>query len=286
MEVGGMRKAISIWAYTDGKSVEDSFRLAKDAGFEGVELAYDLKGPVSPTTTDSELDSIRKLAQGMGLELPRLASGVFWQVNILSEDPAIREEAKTHVRHMLRIAARLGAKAILVVPGAIGPFMAGAPFVDDYEAAYDQAILDFRELAPEAERLQVHIGIENVWDRFLTSPMEMRPFIDAVGSPYVGVYFDVGNVMRTSYPQHWIKILGQRICAVHFKDFRCNVGTLEGFVELLQGDVDYRAVMKAFKEVGYDTWAVVEQFPPNIYPDDMIYRAGRAMDVILGGASK
>ncbi len=281
-----MRKAISIWAFTGDKSIEDSLRLAKAAGFDGVELAYDLEGPISPATTDAELDAIKSLAKSMGLALPSLATGVFWQKNLISDDKAVREDAKAHVRHMLRIAARLGAKAILVVPGAIGPFMAGAPFVADYEAAYNRAVADFRDLAPDAERLKVHIGVENVWDRFLTSPMEMRAFIDAVDNPYVGVYFDVGNVLRTSYPQHWIKILGKRICAVHFKDFRCNVGTLEGFVELLQGDVDYPAVMAALAEAGYDGWAVVEQFPPNIYPDDMIYRAGRAIDVIFEGASR
>jgi hexulose-6-phosphate isomerase len=164
--------------------------------------------------------------------------------------------------------------------------MAGSPVVEDYEATYNQAIADFRDLAPDAERWKVNIGVENVWNRFLTAPFEMRDFVDAIGSPFVGVYFDVGNVMRTGYPQHWIKILGSRIRAVHFKDFRCNVGTLEGFVELLEGDVDYPAVMQAFRDIGYDGWATVEQFPPNQFPDEMIFRASRSVDAIFGGEGK
>jgi L-ribulose-5-phosphate 3-epimerase len=281
-----MHKAISIWAFTADKSFDDILAMAKDAGFEGVEPAYADNGPITPDTGEKECERIRMQAEAHSLRLPTLASGIFWSVNLISDKAEERASAKEHVRHMLRVAHHLGAGTILVVPGFVGPFMAGEPVIADYEVAYERAVADFRELAEDAERWQVNIGVENVWDRFLTSPLEMRSFIDEVGSERVGVYFDVGNVLRTSYPQHWIKILGQRIKAVHFKDFRCNVGTLEGFVELLQGDVNYGAVMQAFAEVGYDGWATVEQFPPAHYPDDMIYRAGRAIDVIFGGQDK
>jgi len=280
-----MRKAINIWAFTPDKSLEDSLRLAKDVGFEGVELAYTTDGPISPAANEQELHRIRSFADSLGLALPTLATGVFWSVNMLSPEHAEREKAKEHVREMLRISHCLGATTILVVPGFVGPFLSGAPVVADYEEAYNQAAAGFRELAGDAERWQVNIGVENVWNRFLTAPFEMRDFVDTVGSPYVGVYFDVGNVMRTSYPQHWIKILGQRIKAVHFKDFRCDIGNLNGFVELLQGDVDYRAVMQSLRESGYDGWVTVEQFPPAHYPDDMVRRASQAIDVIFGSES-
>jgi len=281
-----MLKAISIWAFTADKTLDDCLKLAKDAGFAAVELAYAKDGFIHPGMSDQDLAGIRAKAASYGLALPTLASGIFWSINPLSDNPDERAEAKVHAREMLRIAHLLGAKTILYVPGSIGPFMAGNPVVADYEVAYNRAIADIKELAADAERLQVNIGIENVWNRFLVSPLEMRQFVDAIGSDYVGVYFDVGNVMRTSYPQHWIHMLGKRIKAVHFKDFRCNVGTLEGFVELLEGDVDYPAVMAAFKEVGYDGSVVVEQFPPVQYPDAMIYRASRAVDVIFGGKAK
>ncbi|MGQ9554218.1 MAG: sugar phosphate isomerase/epimerase family protein [Anaerolineae bacterium] len=278
-----MHKAISIWAFTSGKSLEQCLALAKDAGFQGVELAYALDGFVTPQADAQEIGRICSLANSYGLALPTLASGIFWSVNILSPDEKERQQAKEHIRQMLRIAHGLGATTILVVPGFVGPFLSGEPIVSDYEQTYQQAIRDFRELAPEAERLRVNIGIENVWNRFLVSPFEMRDFVDAIGSPYVGVYFDVGNVLRTSYPQHWIKILGKRIRAVHFKDFKCDIGNLNGFVELLQGDVNYPAVMAAFTNVGYNGWVTVEQFPTLHYPDAMIYRASTAVDVIFGG---
>src|SRR5659263_668632 len=90
------------------------------------------------------------------------------------------------------------------------------------------------------------IGLENVWNKFLLSPIEMRDFIDKIDSSYVGAYLDVGNVINTGYPEQWIRILGKRIKKVHFKDFRKSVGTLSGFVDLLAGDVDYPEVMKEF----------------------------------------
>jgi hexulose-6-phosphate isomerase len=278
-----MRKAINYWAFTPDKSLEQVFALAKDAGFEGVELTYDVTGPITAETSDARLAEIRALAQSMGLALPTVATGVFWGINPIAANAAEREQAKSHIRHMLRIAHHLGAGVILVVPGVVGPFLSGPAMVEDYEAGYEMALANMRELASDAKRWQVIIGVENVWNRFLVSPIEMREFVDAVGSPYVAAYFDVGNVMRTGYPQHWIKILGQRIKAVHFKDFKCEVGTLNGFVELLQGDVDYGAVMAAFRAVGYDGWVTVEQFPTPCYPDAMIYRAAQAADVIIRG---
>ena len=281
-----MRKAISIWAFAPGKDLEQCFALAGNAGFQGVELAYALEGFVTPRSDTQGLQRIRSLAESYGLALPSLASGIFWSVNILSPEETQRQQAKEHVRQMLRIARGLGAATILVVPGSVGPMLSGEPVVGDYEKAYLQAVQDFRELAPDAERQQVNIGIENVWDRFLVSPFEMRDFVDAIGSPYVGSYFDVGNVLRTGYPQHWIKILGKRIRAVHFKDFKCNIGNLDGFVELLQGDVSYPAVMEALASMGYEGWAVVEQFPTKHYPDAMIYRASQAVDVIFGGGNR
>lgn len=280
-----MKKAINYWAFTADKTLDQAFALAKDAGFEGVELTYDLKGPVRPDLTDAQLAEIRALAQRYGLALPTLATGIFWTYNILADEEQ-RKQAKAHVRHMLRIAHGLGAAVILVVPGSVGPFLSGPAFVDDYEAAYARALADFRELARDAERWQVTIGVENVWNRFLTAPFEFRDFIDAVASPYVAAFFDVGNVMRTGYPQHWIKILGSRIRAIHLKDFKCNIGNLDGFVELLQGDVDYKAVVDALRAVGYDGWVTVEQFPTACYPDAMIYRAARSVDIILGGTSQ
>ena len=153
-----------------------------------------------------------------------------------------------------------------------------------YDVAYDRALEALRQLAPIAEEYQIHIGVETVWNKLLLSPLEMRDFIDKVGSDYVGSYFDVGNVVYSGYPEHWIRILGKRIKKVHFKDYRCNPGGLNCFVDLLSGDVNWPEVMKAFADIGYDGWAAGEMIPPYTHaPDQIIYNTSKSMDCILGG---
>jgi L-ribulose-5-phosphate 3-epimerase len=278
-----MKKSISIWAFPGDWALERCAALAAKAGFQGIELAYALEGPVSPSLDAKGADRIAKMMAAAGLQVASLATGVLWQFNLLSPKPEERAAAKKHIRAMLQIAHDLGTDCILVVPGFVGPFEAGAPVVQDYEAAYNGCVADLRELGRDAEALKVHIGVENVWNRFLTSPLEMRQFVDAVASPYVGTYFDVGNVLRTSYPEHWIQILGRRIRRVHFKDFKIAAGTLQGFVDLLEGDVNYPAVMAALQAIGYDGWVTGELFSRQPYPETVVYRAGRDMETIFKG---
>ena len=182
---------------------------------------------------------------------------------------------------MIRLGAALEVDTLLIVPGSAGPFEAGAPRVADYEIAYNRAVDDFRELVVDAEKSGVTLAIEPAWNKFLTSPMEMRAFCDAVDSPNVGVYLDVANVLRTGYPEHWICVLGSRIRRVHFKDFRLGVGNLGGFVELLRGDVDFSAVMAALRDVGYDDYAVVEMFPEAALAEHFIRQAANDLHYIL-----
>ena len=105
------------------------------------------------------------------------------------------------------------------------------------------------------------IAVENVWNKFLLSPLEMREFIDNFNTSQVGVYFDVGNVLLTGYPDQWIRILGSRIKRVHIKDFKLSVGNPDGFVDLLDGDVDFEAVKQALSEINYDGYVTAEMIP-------------------------
>jgi L-ribulose-5-phosphate 3-epimerase len=291
-----MKPTINIWAFPADWPMDRILSVAVDAGFEAIELDYGLPyrrqgapgptspgvgHPLSPETTDDEARALREQCLNAGLEVSSLASGIFWQVNLLSDDADERTEAKGHVRHMIRLGAALGVDALLIVPGSIGPFEAGPPVVADYQVAYDRALDDFRELAIDAGRAGIVLGIETVWNKFLTSPMEMRAFVDAVDSPYVGVYLDVGNVLRTGYPEHWIRILGSRICKVHLKDFSLRVGNLGGFVDLLRGDVDFRAVMAALREVGYDDYLVVEMFTQPELAEHRVHQAAQDAGYIL-----
>ena len=171
-------------------------------------LAYDLKGNVHAGATTAELKAIQKQAKSAGVELSSLATGVFWQVNLISDSDEERTKAKHHLNQLLRCASDLEVGCVLVVPGFVGPFEAGAPVVKDYDTAFTRAVSDFQEAAVVAEKLGVAIGIENVWNKFLSSAWEMRAFIDSVGSPFVGSYFDVGNCLRSGYPEQWIRMLG------------------------------------------------------------------------------
>lgn len=278
-----MKKGISIWAFPDDWSLDQSCKLAKDAGFEGIELAYHTSGLITPDSTPEALKEIKQICVNHGLEISSLASGIFWEINMLSEDESERNEAKTHVVHMLEIASELELPAILVVPGFLGPFEAGPAVVGDYQLAYQSGIATFQELAPEAERLGVAIGIENVWNKFISSPIEMKLFLDEIDSPFVGAYFDVGNCLRTSYPEHWIPILDKHIKGIHFKDFRVDIGNLDAFVTLLEGDVNYPAVMQALSKIGYQGYCVVEVFARPLIPKGVVLRAGLDINHIFEG---
>ena len=277
-----MKKGISIWSFAE-TDLEKCFCLAKDAGFDGIEVALDEKGLVSLESTEEDLLNVKKMAKEAGIELYSVASGLYWTYNYTSENEKNREKAKEITKKQLWVASKLGCDTILVVPGAVNVAFEPGSEIVEYDVAYDRALEALKELAPYAEELKVSIGVENVWNKFLLSPLEMRDFIDKIGSDYVGSYFDVGNVLYCGYPEHWVKILNKRIKKVHFKDYRVDAGGLHGFVDLLAGDVNYKGVMAEFEKIGYDGWATAEMIPPYTqYPETIIYNTSNAMDKILG----
>lgn len=276
-----MKKSINFWSFV-GKDVYEAMELAKDAGFEGIELALLETGDLTPESTNEQLARIKERADALGIAIPSLASGLCWGPSFTADDPAEREEAHRIVVSQLRAAKALGADTILVIPGSVSvEFVPERPVVA-YDVCWDRALSAMKRLAPIAEEYGVHIGIENVWNKFLLSPLEMRTFVDAVGSDYVGVYLDVGNVLYAGYPEQWIRILGSRIKKVHFKDYRFAPGGLNAFVDLLSGDVNWPEVMKAFREIGYDGWAAGEMIPNYAYASDqIIYNTSASMERIL-----
>lgn len=291
-----IRKGINIWSFDPTHSLAECMRLAKRAGFEGIELALSEKGPVSLDCSETEFSDIRDMAAAEGLHISSLATGLYWQYSLTSDRADIREKARRIVRMQLDAASALGTDCILVCPGIVGVdfrpedvvpdagdigFFAGNEIID-YEIAYERALAAFAELAPYAGEKGVAIGVENIWNRFLLSPLEMRRFLDEIGSPWVGAYLDVGNTVLFGYPEHWIRILGRRIKKVHFKDYRRGSNSLAGFVDLLAGDVNWAKVYEAFSQIGYDGWANAEMCPTyRQYADQMIFNASAAMDRIL-----
>ncbi|MBQ8683435.1 MAG: sugar phosphate isomerase/epimerase [Clostridia bacterium] len=268
-----MKKGISYWTFGD-MPIRECFRLAKETGFDGVELTLDPTGELTLETTDEQALAIKAAAAEEGIELYSLASGYGWIHPVSDNDPAVREKAEQVVRRQLELAALLGCDTILLVPAVVTEEVA-------YDVAYQRAMETVKRLAAYAEEKGVVIALENVWNKFLLSPMEMARFIDEIGSPYVKAYFDVGNVVVNGYPEQWIRILGDRIAKVHFKDYRRDVGNIYGFTELLTGDVDYKAVMQAFRDVGYDNWVTGELTPYKQFGPDYIATASRTMGIIL-----
>ena len=277
-----MKKGISIWSFP-AQSLKESFKLAKDAGFEGVEVALAETGELSLDTTPEQLEQIKKDAAECGIELYSVASGLYWDYWLNADSEDEREKAKSIVRRQLEVAKALGCDTILVIPGTVNADFIDPNRVVDYVTTYERSLAALLELKSYAEELQVSIGLENVWNKFLNSPVEMSDFIDKIGSDYVGSYFDVGNVLFNGYPEHWIRALGKKIKKVHFKDFRKNPGGVNAFVDLLAGDINYPEVIKALREVGYDGWVTAEMIPNyTYYPETIIYNTSNSMDKILG----
>lgn len=276
-----MKKGINIWSFKSGTSLEDAMKLAKKSGYDGFEPALNKEGELSLLSSEKEVLNIKSMANDLGLEIPSFATGLYWGFNYTSSDKEKVNKAKEITKRQLEFAKLLGADTILVVPGAVGvDFIPGCEVVP-YDLAYNRALEALLELKSYAEELKINIGLENVWNKFLVSPLEMRDFIDKVNSPYVGAYFDVGNVVKDGYPEHWISILGNRIKKIHFKDFRRSIGNINGFVSLLDGDTNYPEVIKELKSIGYDDYVTGEMGDFRYYPNAIIENTSRAMDIIL-----
>ena len=278
-----MKKGISIWSFPP-LALKDAFALAKDAGFEGVEVALDEgAGEITLSTTEAQLLQVKQQAQDAGIQLYSVASGLYWSYWLCSDVATEQAKAKDIVKKQLDTAAALGCESILVIPGCVNAEFAAPGRIMDYADVYARSMDALQELKSYAEACKVEIGLENVWNKFLLSPMEMRDFIDKLDSPYIGSYLDIGNVLYSGYPEQWVRILGDRIKKVHFKDYRIDAGGLHGFVDLLAGDVNYPAVVDALRAVGYNGWVTAEMIPNYKYhTETIIYNTSNAMDAILG----
>jgi len=277
-----MKKSISYWSFPEKlangskMNLKNCMEQAKKAGFEAIELAVAEKGELSLDSTKEDVGRIVQTAKEAGIELSSLATGLFWDYSLSSSSDKVRDKARRIVKKMLELASYLGVDTILVVPGAVAE-------VVSYDIAYKRSLESLRECVPTAERYKVSIGIENVWNKFLLSPLEMRDFIDQVESEYLGAYFDVGNALLTGYPEHWIRILGKRIKKVHIKDFKVSIGNANGFCDLLEGDVNWAVVMKALREIGYSDYITAEMVPAySQHPEALLCNTSRSMDFILG----
>ena len=235
-----LKKSLGLGMITEDLSLSDKFKLAKDLGFDGVEL----NSPV-----DFTLDEIKKAKANSGIETPTVVNKDHWRVPLSDPDPEVRKNCIASVAKSLEEIKELGGDTVLVVPGVVNDKVS-------YEDAYYRSQNSIRELIPYAEKTGIQIGLENVWNNFLISPVEAKRFIDEINHPLVGWYFDIGNVLRYGWPEHWIKTLNHRIMKLHIKEFSRELmnssGLWEGFkVDLLKGDNNWPVVMKAVSDINH-----------------------------------
>ena len=220
----------------------DRFQIARDAGFEVVEC---------PTTPDAAAaEEILAASRKTALPIHSVMNSEHWRSPLSSADPAVVEKSMEGMRTSLRNAKLWGANTVLLVPAVVNP-------ETTYAQAWERSQRQIRKLIPLAEEAKVIIGIENVWNKFLLSPLEFARYVDDFASPWIRAYFDIGNVVISGYPQDWIRTLGKRIVKLHFKDFSFKKRLAE-FTPLLEGEIDWRAVHAAIAEIGYQGAATVE----------------------------
>ncbi len=247
-----LRKAVMYGMIGAGASIEDKFKILKGTGFEGVEM---------DSPTNLSMDDIAAAAAKTGITVHGLVNSEHWRTPLNAPDQAAQDHAVAALETCLKDAGRLKCTSILLVPGIVRENLA-------YDECWRLTQKNIRRVLPLAKDLNVKIGIENVWNQFIMSPMEAARFVDEFDDPMVAWHFDIGNVINFGWPDQWVKVLGKRVCKLHIKDFsrqkRDKQGLWEGFkVELGEGDARWPAVMKALDDSGYSTaaggnWATSE----------------------------
>jgi L-ribulose-5-phosphate 3-epimerase len=263
-----------------------AFDRARRAGFDGVQLYLGLGQQwLSLDTSPTVLGQISAAADQAGVDLPSVEIAPL-QYSLIADDQAERDRGRAIVTRAIDIAGSIGSRGVLVIPGYVGlPWLAGGG-TDGvaYDAAYDRTVESLRSIAEHATAASVSVYVENIWNMFLLSPLEMRSLMKDVGSSHVGVLLDTGNVTLFGYAEQWIRILGEFVREVHLKDFRRAVGTVEGFVPLLAGDVNWIAVIDALESIAFDGYLIAEVFPYAQFGELVAEHVGLTMRTILSRA--
>ncbi len=244
-------------------SYPERFQLARDVGFEGIEIG---------TVADpKEADEIQAASTRTGLVIHSVMNAEHWRSPLSSADPEVVAKSVAGMETSLRNAKLWGAGVVLLVPAVVNP-------ETGYKDAWTRSQRVIQErILPLATELGVIVGIEEVWNKFLLSPLELNTYVDEFQSPWVRAYVDVGNMVLFGYPQDWIRTVGKRIVRVHLKDFQMDRPNGKfAWKNLGEGDIDWPEVRKALTEIGYEGWATVEiQGGDAAYLKDVVARFDR-----------
>jgi hexulose-6-phosphate isomerase len=242
---GSPKKAVLITMLPKELPYLDRFRMAVDAGFAGIEM--------QTITDQKDAEAVRDASAKAGLRVHSVMNAEHWKSPLSSADPEVVNRSVAGMEASLRNAKLWGADAVLLVPAVVDP-------QTSYQDAWTRSQKVIRErILPLAAELKVVVAVEEVWNKFLLSPLEFARYVDELGSPWLKAYFDVGNVIFYGFPQDWIRALGPRIVKVHVKDFQLDrPGGRFYWKNLGEGDVDWLAVRQALDSIGYDGYVTTE----------------------------
>lgn len=263
-----IKKCLKYSMVSEPGSVLDHFKMLKEIGFDGVEMD-------SPSSID--IEEVLEAKEKTGLEIPGVINSAHWKMPLSDPDPSVRAKCVEASKTALRDCQRYSGTTMLLVPGVVNDKIS---YADAYRRSQDE----IRKLLPVAEETGVKIAIENVWNNMLLSPLEAARFVDEFDNPMIGWYFDVGNVVRYGWPEHWIEALGKRIMKLDIKEYsrekQQEEGIWKGFeVELMEGDCDWPEVNKALDKIGYEGWASAEVKGGG---RDRLQTISQKMDAIFG----
>ncbi len=283
-----MKKSINLWAlpYPTDMSLKHCLELCKDAGFDGVELNFDLKGDLSEESSENDIKNIKKLCDKIGIKVSGVCSFLFWPYAFTHQNPDRRKKGVSLAAKMIKAARLLGTENLLVVPGSVyAPWIPDEPSVP-HDVALTRATAAVKSLIPLAKKHNVTLNMENIFaNGFLHSPQEMNQFVDQFNSKHVNVHFDTGNIMQYHFPEHWIPILGKRIKNIHLKEYSKKVHefNLNTFRLLLDGTTNWPAVMQALHKTNYSGYLTFEYFNPYPHhPEAIVYHTADSLDRLLG----
>lgn len=257
-----MKKGICIGTLP-GATTAERFASAARYGFQGIE--------VNTLRDAAERAEIKRLSEQYGIPVSSVMNSDHWQYPLSDPDPAVVERSLVGITQSIDTAVALGADTVLVVPGVVTPTVT-------YEQAWERSTAALARVLPLAERHGVCLAVENVWSKFLISPLEFAAYVDSFHSAHLMAYFDVGNVLLYGYPQHWIRTLGSRIRKVHIKGFDARTFT---WTQLLEGSADWASVMRALRDVGYNGYLTAELPVDKGNPLGRLRQIGMDMDKIL-----
>ena len=278
-----MIKGISYLSFENGlsnnESIESALSQTKKNGFDALELSVSSEGVINTNTSKAECEIIRKKIDDSGIFVDSIATGMSWGVSPTSNDRSIREKSIKLHQDALKVASFLDCKALLFVPGVVKSPI--SPDIVRYDKALDRLREAINQMLPIAEDLNVDLCMENVWNGFFYSPIELRDFVDSFDSDRLGVYLDIGNVIGyQQYPPHWVELLNSRIKRVQIKDFQENfdwTGSFS-FCDIGAGDVPWKETIAALNAIQYKSTIIAEMLP---WDETILSRTSAAMDQLF-----